>query len=133
MTKKITKKKIMTVPMPKPEAPKASDSIIGALASLQASVGWAVIVKILNDNIKYLELAILGKIDPVTKAPLNDKQVEVLRTKRGLNIELRDTPANYSKVVKDMGGVPIEYDPYFKTNDDIIRAGRRPPTDDKGQ
>ena len=123
----------MTVPMPKAEAPDAAENVIGALASLQASVGWAVIVKILNDNIKYLELAILGKIDPVTKAPLNDKQVEVLRTKRGLNIELRDTPANYSKVVKDMGGVPIEYDPYFKTNDDIIRAGRRPPTDDKGQ
>ena len=123
----------MTVPMPKAEAPDAAENVIGALASLQTSIGWAVIVKILNDNIKYLELAILEKIDPVTKVPLNDKQVEVLRTKRGLNIELRDTPANYSKVVKDMGGVPIEYDPYFKTNDDIIRAGRRPPTDDKGQ
>lgn len=124
----------MTVELPPKEAPAldAVESVVAAMASLQASTGWAIVVKILNDNIKYLETAILEKIDPVSKAPLNDAEVEELRTKRGLNIELRDTPATYSKVVKDTGTVPVEYDPYFKTNADIIKARTAPPADDRG-
>jgi hypothetical protein len=135
MAKKPTKKKIEKVivaQVPKPEVPVAVENIIGALASLQASQGWALIVKILNDNITYLEKAILEKIDPLTKEVLSDAEVEILRTKRSLNIDLRDTPATYSKVVKDAGAVPVDYDPYFKTNDDILKAGRTPAQDDKG-
>lgn len=126
MTKKAQKiKDVMTVPMPKPEAPSAADNVIGALASLQASQGWAIVVKVINDNIAYLEKAILEKIDPLSKAPLSDAEVEILRTKRSLNIDLRETPQNYAKVVRDTGEVPEEYDPYFKTNSDIIKAGKR--------
>ena len=135
MTKKQTKKtKVMTVEIPKQEAPalNAVENVIASLTSLQASQGWAIVVKILNDNIAYLEKAILEKVDPITKEVLTDAEVEILRIKRGLNIDLRDTPGNYSKVVKDVGEVPVEYDPFFKTNADIIKAKNAPPADDRG-
>lgn len=114
----------MTVEVEKPAS--AVENTLGALMSLQASTGWAIIVGILNDNIAYLEQAILNKIDPVSKLALSDAEIEILRTKRALNIELRETPANYTKVVKDTGDIPTEYDPYFKTNNDIIKAGKQP-------
>lgn len=113
---------VMTVPVAKPEVPTALKNVIGALASMTASPGWALVVKIINDNINYLEKAILEKIDPVSKESLTDAEVEILRIKRSLNIDLRDTPANYSKIVRDAGEVPTEYDPYFKTNDEIKKA-----------
>jgi hypothetical protein len=127
--------KVMTVEIPKQEAPAvdAVENIIAALTSLQASTGWAIVKKILDDNIKYLETAILEKVDPITKLPLDDKEIEVLRTKRGLNIELRDTPANYSKVVKDTGEIPTEYDPYFKTMAEMQKAKEAPVGDDRGK
>jgi G3E family GTPase len=123
MPKTITKKKkFMTVELPKPEAPSAVDSVVGALMSLQASAGWAIVVKILKENIAYLETLILNKYDPLTQTDLTDAEVEILRTKRSLNLELLNTPANYSKVITDSGEVPEEFDPYFKTNDDIKKA-----------
>jgi hypothetical protein len=124
---KIVKKaKLFIVPVPKPEAPNAIENIVGALASLQCSEGWAILVKILNDNIAYLERAILDKVDPLSKAPLTDIEVELLRTKRNLNIELRDTPSNYSKLVVDTGEVPEDFDPFFHTKDEIDKANRQP-------
>jgi len=133
MKKKIakTKKKlkIIVAQVPKPEA-TAVGNVLGALTSLEASEGWAIVVKILNDNISYLEKAIIDKIDPDTKEPLTNEEVEVLRVKRSLNIDLRETPKNYAKVVNDTGQVPEEFDPYFKTNDEIIKARMRPPKDD---
>ena len=74
------------------KAPSQLDDIISALKSLQASRGWAIVVDILNDNIKYLEKAILDKIDPVTQRHISDTEDETLRIKRNLNIEVRDTP-----------------------------------------
>lgn len=125
-------KKVMTVSLPKPEVPKIADNIIAALMSLQASQGWAIIRKILDDNLKYLETAILEKIDPISKEKLTEKEIETLRIKRGLNIELRDTPQNYVKVVQEIGEAPIEYDPYYKTKEEIMKAGKKPPQDDRG-
>jgi len=133
MNKTKRTKKIMTVPIPRPEAASDPKDIIGALKSLQASRGWAVILGILDDNIAYLEKAILDKIDPRTKLPLSETEIEDARTKRSLNIELRDIPKEYTKVVKENGGVPPEYDPYFKTNDEIIRAQGAPVPDDGGE
>ena len=115
----------MTVPIPKPEAPSAADTVIGALASLVASQGWAIVVKILNDNIAYLEKAILDQVDPITKEPLTDAEADKLRTKRDLNTEVRDTPQNYSKVVKDTGEVPEDFDPYYKTKKEIDKDQQR--------
>ena len=132
--KKKVVKKVMTVEIPKQEAPALDDTqnIIAALASMQASAGWAIMVRILNDNIKFLETAILDKVDPKTKRVLSDEDVEMARIKRSLNIEVRDTPQNYGKVVQDMGQEPIDYDPYYKTNDEIKKARQAPPADDRG-
>jgi hypothetical protein len=129
---KIRKKKIgkvIVAQVPKPEATTV-ENVIGALTSLEASQGWAIVVKILNDNISYLEKAIIEKIDPDTKLALTNEEVEILRIKRSLNIDLRETPKNYTRVVNDTGDVPEEFDPYFKTNDEIIKAQMRPPKDD---
>jgi len=112
----------MTVPLPKEDIVATVEDEVSALKSLQASRGWAILVKILNENIKYLETAILEKIDPGTKVILSDDEIEILRTKRGLNIELRDTPANYTKVIRDQGEIPENYDPYFKTAAEIKKA-----------
>lgn len=124
----------MTVEIPKQEAPEIgnTENVIASLASMQASTGWAIMVKILNDNIKFLESAILEKIDPHTKVRLTDEEVEILRIKRSLNIDLRDTPQNYSRIIKEVGAEPIDYDPYFKTNDEIKKAKQSPPADDRG-
>ena len=123
----------ITVTLPKPEIPRVVEDMIASLTSMQATQGWAIMVKILNDNIAYLEKAILEKIDPVSKAILTDAEVEILRVKRNLNIDLRDTPQTYSKVVREAGEVPEEYDPYFQTNDEIKKAKQNPPQDDKGK
>lgn len=107
----------MTVQVPKAEAPNSIEERVLALKSLVATSGWAVIVKILNDNISYLEKAILEKIDPETKAVLSDEDVEKLRYKRSLNIELRDTPETYTKLLIESDNVPTNYDPYWNIDE----------------
>jgi hypothetical protein len=125
MTKKTkTKEKVMTVQFPKPPAPRSTSGIINSLISLQTTEGWQVITGILNDNIKFLEQAILESRDPLTKEMLTAEQVDLLRVKRSLNIDLRDTPQNYIKVLEKTDEVDEEYDPYFKTNEDIKRSER---------
>lgn len=111
--------------MPKPKAPKATSDIKAALMSMTASAGWAIVVKILDDNIKYLETAILDKFDPVNKVALNDADVELLRQKRLLNLDVRNTPENYIQVLDETGEVPKNYDPYFATNEEIKKASER--------
>jgi hypothetical protein len=131
--KPATKKKTVIMPVPDPVVPEANEEIIAALSSLRSSMGRAIILMILNDNISYLEKAILDKIDPLSKTTLSDSDIEILRMKRQLNIDLRDTPENYIKVVKDVGEVPEEYDPYFRTNEEIIKnRGQSSPPDDRG-
>jgi hypothetical protein len=110
---------VMTVPMPKAQVPNNGESVIAALAALQASTGWAIVKKILDDNIVYLERAIIEKTDPLTKEALTDKEVEEARYKRNITIELRDTPANYLKQVSETGIEPENFDPYFKTKQEI--------------
>lgn len=123
----------MTVPVPEAEAPKEVGDIIAALTSMQATTGWAVIVKILNENIAYLENAIIEKIDPVSKEKLTEKETDLFRKMRGLNLDLLNTPKNYIQVLKDTSEVPIEYDPYFKTKKEIDDAKLTPQADDKGK
>ena len=110
----------MIAPIPKQKPGKDAGSIIAAMESLQASAGWAILLKILNDNIAYLESAIISKIDPATRATMSDIEIEELRLKRNLNIELRDTPANYSKTVASSGVAPKNYDPYYQLGEKIV-------------
>lgn len=128
--KKKQSKRLKNVIIPEVKKPEVSlneaGRIIGAMASLQATEGWAIIVKILNDNLKYLESAILDKIDPLTKSPLTEAEIEICRIKRLLNIDLRDTPKNYGDVIKEAGEVPEDFDPYFKNNEEIQKAKNKP-------
>ena len=117
MTKAKKKKKVIIAQIPKAEAPTDIEDRVGALRSLVATPGWAVIVQILNDNISYLEKAILEKIDPETKTPLSDDEVERLRYKRSLNIELKDTPKKYTKMLIENEKTPTNYDPYWNIDD----------------
>lgn len=134
MKKKTVSKKInvMTVEVPKEPIPTSVDSIIGSLKSLEVSPGWAIIVNILNENIKYLEQCIISKFDTLTQLELSDSEIEILRIKRNLNIDLRDTPKNYTKVIQDTGEIPEDYDPYYKTNDEILKD-LNTVRDDKGK
>lgn len=112
----------MTVKTPKSVVPTDVANIIGAINSLQASTGWAIMLEIMNDNVKYLEKCIIDKFDPLSKSELTDKDIEFLRVKRTLNIDLRDTPQNYIKNLTASGKVPENYDPYFQSADDIKKA-----------
>ena len=128
MTKKPTKKKkpikkpkVMTVEVEPVAVSGSPEARVSALKSLVASSGWAILVGIMNDNINYLESAILDKVNPETGEDITDEQVEFLRIKRGLNIELRDTPKNYSKeIMADLSGDgedDDDGDPFWKADD----------------
>lgn len=121
MKKKIAKKVLKTVELPNVGIPTDTEEIISALTLLQINPGWQIVVQVLNDNIKILEQQILDKIDLITHKELTDIQVEELRLKRSLNIEVRDTPENYIKQlsVERLEKKEEEFDPYFKTNQDI--------------
>lgn len=130
-TKKI-KKEVMIAPVPKAEAPTGVQAEVASLKVLEVSEGWLVVRHILDENIKYLELAILDKIDPITKQVLTDEEVEKLRDKRNLNVELRDLPGKYSKVLEDTGEIPKNFDPYYSV-EELIKARKGIIKDDKGK
>ncbi len=118
-------KKVMTVDLPKPEVPTSAETIIGALLSLEASTGWAILVKIIKENIAYLEELILNKVDPINQLEITDEEVEILRIKRNLNIELLNTPENYrKKLIEEEEDASVEFDPYFKTSEEIKKSER---------
>jgi len=120
--KKTKKVKVMTVPVEKPEAPTGIGDVVAALNALTISRGWQIITRVLDENIKYLEQAILEKQDPLTKITLTDEEVEGLRYKRGLNIEVKNTPNKYIKVVEDTGVIPEDFDPFYKTAKEMRKA-----------
>ena len=119
--------------LPTEPVPESMVDVIAAMESLMISRGWQKIVKILNDNITYLETAILERVDPITKVFLSDSDVDLLRIKRKLNIDLRETPQNYSQIVREAGEEPENYDPYFKTNDEIKQFGKKRDEDERGR
>ena len=123
----------MVAPVREEKAPNSTGNIIAALISLQNSPGWAIIKKILDDNISYLEKSILDKIDPIAKCSLSDEDVELLRLKRNLNIDLRDTPKNFLEAINRNSELPQNYDPYYKTNDEILKAKKKEIADDNGK
>jgi hypothetical protein len=86
---------------------------VAALQALQGSSGWAILVEILNDNKKYLEEAILSAVDPETRTEMTEKEIEQARHKRGLTIELIDTPQKLIDEIKRSEKVEIvNFDPY---------------------
>jgi len=115
--KKVKEIKVMTVEVEKSQVSDDTTERVSALNSLVASRGWTIIVEVLKTNIAYLEMAILEKKDPVSKIELSDEEVEKLRYKRNLNIELMNTPQNYSKVLVEIEKTPENFDPYWNMDD----------------
>ena len=113
------KKKVMTVELPKEDISVNIEDVKASLDVMVAGPGWKIIHKILDDNVKYLEQAILNKIDPKTKEKISDEEVEKLRDKRNLNIEVIEIPNTYKRHLDDTGVVPKEFDPFFKTKEEI--------------
>jgi len=128
MARKTAKQKeVIIAPVPKASVPVSPANIVAALTALEASEGWLIIRKVLDENIAYLEKAILDKVDPKTKELLNDEEVEMARIKRGLNIEVRDTPQNYANFVSQGGEESTgerDFDPYWKSADEMRKAER---------
>jgi hypothetical protein len=116
-TKKTKKKEILIVPVPKPEAPTESERMIAAMKSLEMNEGWNLVVKILDDNIAYLERAIINKKDPISDEVLSDVETDKLRDKVFLQRELKNTPQNYIKLLEEKGEVPENYDPFWSAED----------------
>lgn len=105
--------------LPKTQIPTDIAHIKASLLAMQVSEGWQIMLKIFADNIKYLETSILEKIDPVTKIILTDDDIEKLRNKRNLMIEVRDTPENYVKTLEKDDKEMKNYDPYFQTKEEM--------------
>ncbi len=118
-----TKVKTKIIAVPPAKAPKSSDAIVAALISLQVSEGWAIIRNNLDENIRYIESAILNGIDPQSREKLTDAEIEMLRYKRNLNLELRDTPENFiKKITSSAPQFSDGYDPYFNSADEIRKS-----------
>jgi len=115
---------MMVIKTRKAKAPTDTGRMVLALQSMAATEGWAIIVRICDSNIDYLERAIISKCDPQTKRVLSDFEVDQLRAKHDYLVELRDTPANYAKQLSMESIAPENFDPYFKTAEDIIEERR---------
>lgn len=92
-----------------------AEDIIAALKNLKNVPGWQIVVNNLKDNIKYLELEIIKKMDLETGERLTDEEVDKLRVLRDLNEEMLETP---NKLIERLEKpVQEEYnpDPYFST------------------
>lgn len=95
---------------------------VAALRSLQVSVGWGILLGTLKDNQDYLERAILDGIDPITKERLEPKEQDEARNKRGLLIELMQTPEKLIAAIENAeGSEAIDFDPYAKEASELLQ------------
>jgi len=109
--KKVVKKVVVLQIAPTTYA-KSIEGEIAALTAMQQTEGWRIVLRILNENIEYLQEGILTKRDPETLGALSDTEVDELRIKRSLSIELRSTPENYIKKFTQSSVPEKSYDPY---------------------
>jgi hypothetical protein len=121
--KVIRKKKIMIIEAPKAIAPTQKEAEIMALKSLVNQEGWQILVRIMEENISVLDFAILNKLNPETREPLTNEEVDKARDKRMLNIELKDLPNNYLKALleEDRDTTP-DLDPFWNNADAMRKA-----------
>lgn len=93
------------------ENPEPSE-IIAALDTLVVSEGWRIILRVLKGNVAYLEEAIITKREPGATEDLTDEEVDRLRYKRELNLDVMNTPESY-RAELERKNAPVEnFDPY---------------------
>ncbi len=112
-------KKFVTTEIPRPEIPEEPEEIISCLKSLKATRGWGILEKIFEDNIKYVETAILEEKDPISSEKLTEKEVNIARIKRSLNIDVLNTIDNYIKAIRENNSEPKNYDPYYNSMEEV--------------
>lgn len=132
------KKKDTTKAKPKVAEASASEQerVVAAMDALQVSEGWQMIVQNFDANIKYIENLILEKTDQEGNL-LEEDQVDNLRNKREIMLDLIKTPQNFISMAKTQGVAAIEdLDPYYNdakemASDSVIEmhnaAGGVPP------
>lgn len=126
MTKKNTP---IIVKTRRTKAPAGDDTarIVLALQAMAVTEGWAIVVQTCERNIEYLEQSILSKCEPTTEEILSDADVDLLRAKRDFLLELKELPQRFMEKLSESPEPPQNFDPYYKTADDIIRARRGTP------
>lgn len=117
------KKKIVKVKIPKSKVPASMQAQVFALTALQATEGWAIMLKSMLENIEYLEECILSKMQEGQE--LNDLEIDRLRDKRGFLKDLIDMPAKYAKKLEEGSATPENFDPYYKNVKDLISDRKR--------
>lgn len=104
-------KKVVVAPVIDPGVEPSETAVIHALEALQASVGWAVIVKNLKGNIDALAGMIIAKKDQ-NGDPISDEECDKLRYRREFLIDFGETPATIVNGLKE-GNIEIpKDDPY---------------------
>lgn len=96
------------------------------LETLQATPGWAVILRICEGNIEALDQMIIEKKDGAEI--LTELEVDRLRDKRGYLKELMETPAAYIEKITQENVVPEDFDPYWKDAETMIAARKKKAT-----
>ena len=83
------------------------ESIIEALKSLKENIGWQVIMRAIDENIKETEAKLNGEIDLES-----DENTKQLQDKRKDRIRLRNLPEELIEEYREKEGFPPELDPY---------------------
>ena len=78
------------------------------LRLLQETIGWKIVVRVLEENMKDLDLKLHGQMELE-----KDDSVEVLQRQWKDRNELKDLPANLIEKYKDAEAFPVELDPFF--------------------
>jgi hypothetical protein len=124
---KKNKKKVIVISLPKApklklksldfDDEKENLKILNALQSLIGNPGWVVFRQILEKNVSIIEKQIITKVgigEDGKTVRLDDKQVDELRDKYEIFIEVMNKPENLIKVLipKEQRRAEENHDPY---------------------
>lgn len=92
---------------------------VNALADLQASAGWEVLLANLSNNLHITEKVILEK-QSIDGETITDAEVDLLRERRQVLIGLIDSPSVLSAMLTEDNHEPegVNYDPYPTPEDE---------------
>lgn len=119
---KKAKEVIVVTPPTRPIDSMVNEEKIAALIALQSTPGWAIIVQVLKENQEYLRATLEDGYNPEDGKKLTPEEQDEVRYKIRLNRDVMNTPAGYIEALQRANGEgSVEYDPYYKTNADIMR------------
>lgn len=84
------------------------DDLISALRDLKETVGWKIIEKVLDENIKEVDEILRGNTDLITDL----ETLKALQQKRSDRLALRNIVDGLIKEYADKEAFPVELDPY---------------------